>query len=59
MSRAACLNFEPILNPLTTTRILPRIKRVIVYCASGGRSALSGKALKDMGYGQVFNVGGF
>ena len=34
-------------------------KTVIVYCASGGRAALSGKVLKDMGYGQVFNVGGF
>lgn len=36
-----------------------RDKTVIVYCASGGRSALSGKVLKDMGYGQVFNAGGF
>src|SRR5687768_6791221 len=25
-------------------------KAVILYCASGGRSALSGKVLKDMGY---------
>ena len=32
---------------------------VILYCASGGRSALSGKALKDMGYDQVYNLGGF
>ena len=32
---------------------------VIVYCASGGRSALSGKTLKDLGYQQVFNLGGF
>ena len=32
---------------------------VILYCASGGRSALSGKALKDMGYAEVFNLGGF
>lgn len=32
---------------------------VILYCASGGRSALSGKALKDMGYSQVYNLGGF
>jgi rhodanese-related sulfurtransferase len=32
---------------------------VIVYCASGGRSALSGKVLKDMGYEQVFNLGPF
>lgn len=32
---------------------------VIVYCASGGRSALGGKALKDLGYEQVYNLGGF
>jgi rhodanese-related sulfurtransferase len=32
---------------------------VILYCASGGRSALSGKALKDLGYERVFNLGGF
>ena len=34
-------------------------KAVIVYCASGGRSALSGKVLKDMGYGDVYNLGAF
>jgi rhodanese-related sulfurtransferase len=34
-------------------------KTVIVYCASGGRSALAGKMLKDMGYAQVYNLGGF
>lgn len=34
-------------------------KTVIVYCASGGRSALSGKLLKDMGYEKVLNLGGF
>src|SRR5450755_4636507 len=34
-------------------------RTVIVYCASGGRAALSGKTLKDMGYGQVYNVGAF
>ena len=34
-------------------------KTVIVYCASGGRSALSGKTLKDMGYAQVYNLGAF
>ena len=32
---------------------------VIVYCASGGRSALSGKILKDMGYSRVYNLGSF
>lgn len=34
-------------------------KTVILYCASGGRSALAGKLLQDMGYGHVYNVGGF
>jgi rhodanese-related sulfurtransferase len=36
-----------------------KAKTLIVYCASGGRSALSGKVLKDMGYDRVFNLGGF
>jgi rhodanese-related sulfurtransferase len=36
-----------------------RDKNVIVYCASGGRSALSGKLLKDMGYSHVYNLGAF
>lgn len=34
-------------------------RSVILYCASGGRSALSAKVLKDMGYRQVFNLGAF
>ncbi|MGY4306897.1 rhodanese-related sulfurtransferase [Bradyrhizobium sp. USDA 4369] len=34
-------------------------KSVIIYCASGGRAALSGKTLKDLGYDKVFNIGGF
>ena len=36
-----------------------RAKPVIVYCASGGRSALSGRTLKDLGYDKVFNLGAF
>jgi rhodanese-related sulfurtransferase len=32
---------------------------VIVYCASGGRAALAGKLLKDLGYERVYNLGGF
>jgi rhodanese-related sulfurtransferase len=34
-------------------------KTLILYCASGGRSALSGKMLKDMGYKRVYNLGAF
>ena len=32
---------------------------IIVYCASGGRAALSGKVLKEMGYKTVYNLGAF
>ena len=32
---------------------------ILVYCASGGRSALASKTLKDMGYTDVRNLGGF
>lgn len=38
---------------------LDKSKTVILYCASGARSALGGKLLKDMGYEKVFNLGGF
>ena len=34
-------------------------KNIILYCASGGRSALGGKLLKDFGYDKVYNLGGF
>ena len=34
-------------------------KTVIVYCAAGSRAALAGKSLKDMGYADVRNLGGF
>ncbi|MGF1476797.1 MAG: rhodanese-like domain-containing protein [Geminicoccaceae bacterium] len=35
-------------------------KKLVVFCASGGRSALAAKTLKDMGYTDVANMtGGF
>ena len=36
-----------------------RDKTVILYCGSGGRSALAGKLLKDLGYERVYNLGAF
>ena len=36
-----------------------KARTVIVYCAAGGRSALSGKTLKDLGYEKVLNLGAF
>lgn len=38
---------------------LRKDRPVILYCASGGRSALSGKVLKDMGYAKIYNLGAF
>jgi rhodanese-related sulfurtransferase len=40
-------------------KIFAKDKTIIICCASGGRSALAGKVLKDMGYGAVYNVGAF
>jgi rhodanese-related sulfurtransferase len=34
-------------------------KTMILYCGSGGRAALSGQALKDLGYADVYNMGAF
>ncbi|HVG60586.1 MAG TPA: rhodanese-like domain-containing protein [Hyalangium sp.] len=34
-------------------------KTILLHCASGGRSALAGKTLQEMGYTTVFNIGGF
>ncbi len=45
---------SPNYNPA-----LKRDKPVILHCAGGGRAALAGKTLKDMGYTTVFNGGGF
>ena len=46
---------SPMHNPALSSG-----KRLIVYCASGGRSALAAKTLQDMGYAEVANLtGGF
>jgi rhodanese-related sulfurtransferase len=34
-------------------------KTVLIYCGSGGRAALSGQTLKELGYHSVYNAGGF
>lgn len=36
-----------------------RDRPVVLFCASGGRAWLAGKTLKDMGFNDVYNVGGF
>lgn len=38
---------------------LTKDRPILLHCASGGRSALSGQTLKEMGYEKVYNLGGF
>lgn len=42
--------YDPALNDAKT---------LIVYCATGGRSALAGQVLVDLGYPDVRNLGSF
>jgi|SRR5688572_27127726 rhodanese-related sulfurtransferase len=53
------LEFKADPEAPTHDKAFDRGKTVLVYCASGGRSALAGKTLRDMGYGDVRNLGGF
>ena len=32
---------------------------ILLYCGSGGRAALAGKTLRDLGFTDVRNLGGF
>jgi rhodanese-related sulfurtransferase len=38
---------------------LRKDRPVILYCGSGGRAALAGKTLLDLGFSDVRNAGGF
>lgn len=53
------LEFKADLSLPTADKNFALDKPVILHCASGGRAALAGKLLKDMGYQKVFNLGGF
>ena len=43
-------SYEPRLQPGTP---------IVLHCAAGGRAALAGKLLMEMGYTKVYNLGGF
>jgi rhodanese-related sulfurtransferase len=53
------LEFRADPESATHDKAFARDKTIILYCASGGRAALSGKTLKELGYQNVFNLGGF
>ena len=53
------LEFRPDPESPSHNPALQRNLTVLVYCGSGGRAALSGKTLKELGYRSVYNAGGF
>jgi len=53
------LEFRADPDSPTHDKNFARDKNIILYCGSGGRAALAGKLLKDMGYAHVYNAGGF
>jgi rhodanese-related sulfurtransferase len=53
------LEFRADPDMPTYEKALQKDKPVILYCGSGGRAALAGKTLRDMGYTDVRNAGGF
>jgi rhodanese-related sulfurtransferase len=53
------LEFRADPESATHDKAFARDKTIILYCASGGRAALAGKTLKELGYQTVYNLGGF
>ena len=53
------LEFKADPESPTRDKNFDKNKTLILYCGSGGRAALSGKTLKDLGYEKVYNLGGF
>src|SRR6476661_5241147 len=53
------VEFKADLSSPTHDAAFDRARIIVAYCASGGRSALVGKTLKEMGYADVKKLGGF
>jgi len=52
---ALCIPVNELPNRLTE---IPKDKSIVVYCASGARSAYAARILKSSGYPDVINAGG-
>tara|TARA_B100001059_G_scaffold147155_1_gene147026 strand:+ start:14849 stop:15232 length:384 start_codon:yes stop_codon:yes gene_type:complete len=53
------LEFTLIPNSPKNPIIINDDTYILVYCAGGYRSALAAKTLKDLGFKNVFNLGGY
>lgn len=46
-------------DPKATDCMIAHDKPVALYCASGGRSSMASQTLTNLGYKDVYNIGGF
>ena len=53
------LEFTLIPNSPNNPVKIDNNTNILVYCAGGYRSALSAKTLKDLGFKNVYNLGGY
>tara|TARA_B100000989_G_scaffold298645_1_gene288909 strand:+ start:1142 stop:1534 length:393 start_codon:yes stop_codon:yes gene_type:complete len=53
------LEFKLEPNSINNPININRETNILIYCAGGYRSALAAKTLKDLGFKNVFNLGGF
>ena len=55
---AVCIPGERLLEALADRADVNRSSRILVYCASGGRSSSAAEQLRAAGYGNVVDGGG-
>ena len=53
------IEFKLSPNSLNNPVLINNDTNILVYCAGGYRSALGAKSLYDLGFMNVFNIGGF
>tara|TARA_Y100000746_G_scaffold12264_1_gene10153 strand:+ start:282 stop:665 length:384 start_codon:yes stop_codon:yes gene_type:complete len=53
------LEFKLVLNSPDNDLNINENTNILVYCAGGFRSALAAKTLLDLGFSNIYNIGGF
>ena len=53
------LEFKLVLNSPDNAFKISENTNILVYCAGGFRSALAAKTLLDLGFSNIYNIGGF
>ena len=53
------LEFKLAPNSLSNPKNIDENTNLLLYCAGGYRSALAGKTLLEIGFNNVYNIGGY